>query len=112
MSKLVTISLTDECYLLWMKLEEKSVWVRQKLYEEIFDGDLEKHIYSERARAEGQWEGRCTPNGVNGICRNCWAPDALSVLSVNPETKMYISPTPTTPKQAIKKFLEQRTLSG
>ena len=110
MSNLVTISLDDESKLLWMKLPEKSLWVRQKLREEIFDGDLDKHIHSERARAEGHWEGKCTPNGVNGICRNCWEPDALSALSVNPETKMYISPTPTTPKQAIKKFLEQRIL--
>jgi hypothetical protein len=110
MSKLVTISLTDECYLLWMKLPEKSVWVRQKLYEEIFDGDLDKHIYSEHARAEGNWDGKCSPNGMNGICRNCWSPDALSALSVNPQTKMYQSPTIPPPKAAIKKFLEQRTL--
>jgi len=112
MSKLVTISLTDECYLLWMKLPEKSVWVRQKLYEEYIDAAIiNSHIYSERARVEGHWEGKCTPNGMNGICRNCWSPDALSALSVNPQTKMYISPTPTTPKQSLKKFLDQRTLS-
>ena len=43
MSKLVTISLDEESYALWKRLPEKSVWVRQKLYEEVFDEDLMRH---------------------------------------------------------------------
>ena len=93
MSKLVTISLDEESFVLWKRLEEKSVWVRQKLHEEIFDADLVKHAMSERARTEGSWDGRCNPNNRNkGICGTCWPPDALSVLSVNPHSKMYIPP--------------------
>jgi len=112
MSKLVTISLDEESYALWMRLPEKSVWVRQKLYEEIFDEDLVKHTMTERARAEGNWDGRCNPNNRNkGICGTCWPPDVLSALSVNPETKMYIAPTISPPGNTIKKYLEQRTLS-
>jgi len=112
LSKLVTISLDEESYALWMRLSEKSVWVRRKLYEEIFDEDLVKHTVSERARAEGNWDGRCNPNNRNkGICGTCWPPDALSALSVNPETHMYISPTIAPPGSALKKHLEQKTLN-
>jgi len=112
MSKLVTISLDEESYVLWMRLPEKSVWVRRKLYEEIFDEDLVKHTVSERARAEGNWDGRCNPNNRNkGICGTCWPPDALSALSVNSETHMYISPTIAPPGSALKKHLEQKTLN-
>ena len=94
MSKLVTISLDEESYALWMRLPEKSVWVRQKLYEEIFDEDLQKHLMSERARKEGKWINRCNPNNRNrGICPTCWPPDALSDLTINSETKMYVPPT-------------------
>jgi len=111
MSKLVTISLDEESYVLWMRLEQKSVWVRRKLYEEIFDEDLVKHTVSERARTEGNWDGRCNPNNRNkGICGTCWPPDALSALSVNQETHMYIPPTPPTPGKALSRHLEQRKL--
>ena len=99
MSKLVTISLDAESHALWMKLPEKSVWVRNKLYEEIFDDYLDRHLMSERARTEGIWDNRCNPNNrIQGICPTCWPPDALRALPVNPGTKMYIPPSQVTPK--------------
>ena len=108
MSKLVTISLDDESYLLWQRLPEKSRWVRVKLHEEIFDDDLVKHRMGERARSEGNWDGKCNPNNLNkGICPTCWSPEALSALRVNPETKMYLTPTPSPPKAGLNKFLAQ-----
>jgi len=108
-SRQVCISLDDESYLLWMKLPQKSKWVRVKLQEELFEADLLHHTQSERAREEGNWDGRCNPNSVNkGICRNCWAPEALRDLSADPQTKQYISPTIVPPKSAMKKFLEQK----
>jgi len=108
-SRQVCISLDDESYLLWMKLPQKSKWVRVKLQEEMFESDLIYHAQSEQARAEGKWDGRCNPNSYNkGICTNCWAPDDLRDLSVDPQTKLYISPTLVPPKSAMKKFLEQK----
>jgi len=108
-SRMVTISLDDESYILWMKLPKKSQWVRVKLQEEMFVADLLHHTQSERSRAEGNWSGLCNPNLFNkGICTNCWAPEALRDLSVDPQTKQYISPTIIPPKSAMKKFLEQK----
>jgi len=98
-TRMVTISLDAESHALWMKLPEKSVWVRRKLYEEIFDDYLDRHLMSERARTEGIWDNRCNPNNRDrGICPTCWPPDALGALSVNPGTKMYIPPSQVTPK--------------
>lgn len=99
-SRPVCITLDEESYMLWQRLPEKSRWVRVKLNEEIFDEDLVNHTQSKRARAEGNWDGKCNPNTYNkGICRTCWTPEPLSGLSVNPETKQYIPPTQTTPKR-------------
>ena len=99
MSKLVTISLDEESYVLWQRLDEKSRWVRQRLHEQLFDEDLVKHTQSEAARADGIWDGLCNPNHYNkGICANCWSPERLSALSVNPTTKMYLPSSPTPPK--------------
>jgi len=108
-SRQVCISLDDESYLLWMKLSQKSKWVRVKLQEEMFESDTVHHTQSDRARAEGNWDGHCNPNSFNkGICHTCWTPEALRDLSVDPQTKQYISPTIIPPKSAMKKFLEQK----
>lgn len=109
-SRPVCITLDEESYMLWQRIPEKSRWVRVKLHEEIFHDDLVKHRMGERARREGNWDGKCNPNSFDkGICPTCWSPDALSALRVNPETKMYLSPTPPPPKAAMNKFLAIRT---
>jgi len=106
-SRQVCISLDDESYLLWMKLTQKSKWVRVKLQEEMFIADILHHAQGDRARAEGNWDGRCNPNSFNkGVCTNCWSPEALRDLSIDPQTKMYLSPTIAPPGSALKKHLE------
>ena len=100
MSKLVTISLDKESYVLWKRLDEKSRWVRQRLHEHIFDENFVHHTQSAETREDGIWDGFCNPNAYSkGICPTCWTPERLSALSVNPVTKMYIPSSPTPPKK-------------
>lgn len=104
-SRPVCITLDEESYMLWKRIPEKSRWVRVKLHEEIFDDDLVKHRMGERARREGNWDGKCNPNNYDkGICPTCWPPEALTALYVDPTNKMYLPPTPTPPGEGIKKF--------